>query len=303
MVDTVFLIGTNSNLTSIIGNLKEVMDMATGEVKSKGNVRNLSIRFSGEKVTIIGSLSKYYFGTNFFDLNRDQLKKAVNKLNSELGFPIDDFDVYQLHIAKTIPMDHPVSFYLEYFTCYPRHRTMFFPGESITFTNGLRSLLVYDKVKELEKKDKKSFYRLESEGHLDNKYFLRYELQIKGRLKGVLGSKNTIKVKQLYDQSTYDKIVTLWKDYFLKIEMKPEILDISFDRVSSTKELNNSIFTVGTDKIGRDNLCNLLGRLHSSDQIDTSAYYREKKKINSATNKFTFESKYLRELKNKIMST
>ncbi len=303
MVDTVLLNSPNSYITTRVDNLEEVADVITGEVKSKGRVRNLSIRFSGQKVTIIGSLSKYYFGTNFYDLNRSQLEDSVNMLSSKLNLPICDFDVYQLHIGKTILMDHPVSFYLEYLTGCRRHKTMFFPGQSITFTNGLRSIIIYDKLLELQRRDRNSFKRLTNEGHLKNKYALRYELQIKRRLKSELGSKHTIKVKDLYSLHLYGIMVNLWKDSFFKIETKREILDIFFDDAPSLKELNKSILAVGIKQIGRDNLFTIIGRLHSSGEITTSAYYRERKKIDSIENRFSSESKYLRELREKIVST
>ncbi|MDP8202387.1 MAG: hypothetical protein P9M11_09665 [Candidatus Tenebribacter burtonii] len=260
-----------------------------------GMIGNLKVYYSTSRLTIMGSLTKYYFGNNIQMLTRQEINKAIKKLEQRLDFSLDNFRISRLDIAANFEMNYSLSSYLDCLIEAKQYDPVI-RKNSKDFINNLKTIKFYDKVEE-SKKDKDSKELILING-LSNKYILRYELQIKKRLKDVL--KQIHYVKDLKDDKFIQKLLNLWKKEFHKIKKAKKVLNFEEVKTNSKKEIMEYFALSYMELYGTDKSIKLFKKLEQSSQIGRNIYYSLKRKIDDKKNKFTYTDKYETELNNKI---
>ena len=265
-------------------------------VRQYGNIDNFKINLTNTKLSINGSLTKYYFGNNIQTLTRQEINEAIKKLEQRLDFSLDNFRFSRLDIGVNFEMDYSISSYLDCLVESSLYDTYTYP-ETKDFVNNIKTLSFYDKVAESKKnKDNKEIILING---LNDKYILRYELQIKKRPIEVL--KHIHYVKDLKDDRFIQKLLNVWKKEFHKIKKNRKVLNFEKVKTKSKKEIMEYFALSYMEKYGTDKSIKLFKKLEQSSQIGRNAYYDLKKTL-FKNNKFTFTDKYVIELSNKIDS-
>lgn len=187
----------------------------TGEVSLTGKTNNFKIYANSEILTLNGSLSRFYFGSNAKTLTRSNIHEAINNLSDSLHFPVQEGILWRLDIAENIIVEKPIVNYLsELIELAYMKRSEVAERQTLYFTNKQKKISFYDKVKELERKNE-----ILPEDFKGN-FVLRYENAVIKRLSRQFGRQ--IKVAELYDPGFLYLGYKQWKeDYFSIKKGKP----------------------------------------------------------------------------------
>ena len=79
-----------------------------------GNLGNLKVVVSDEKLKITGSLCKWYLGNNYKTLTRRDTQQAIEKLSDTLNLPMSDASVTRIDIADNIILRNPIDVYFNH---------------------------------------------------------------------------------------------------------------------------------------------------------------------------------------------
>jgi len=210
---------------SKLTNETALIDQVTGELRYYGKLRNLKVRVSAAGILVRGSLAKFHLGSNIETLTREETPRAIERLSNELNQPMADARVFRVDVAQTFAMERPPSEYFRFFLAPPRMSRHEYPDETLTFANGQRSIVFYDKLAEMRRKreplDDRSENGRPSRFHGQSN-LLRYEVQFKQRLGRVFKEKE-IRAASLSDPTFYEKVVRKWEEHYFKLGRVPSV--------------------------------------------------------------------------------
>ncbi len=283
---------------SNVENLKTVE--TNGNIWHSGKLGKFDIMFKADYIRISGSLAKYYLGNNVATMARSDIEKAVAKMSKDFGLDVSNFDVWRIDIGATFLMNHSVCNYLAYLESCPRYKPVLYP-ESKMFINGQRTLIFYDKVKDVIKKESKHvIQQLKTNGvfrETDN--YFRYEMQIKRKTRKTFGL-TEFKARHLYDEKVYIKMIELWQREFFKVKKKREIMDFQSEEQINPGVLKNSLASIGLENLGKQELIDMLTRKYQNGEIQKHSYFNMKKMLLGLENKFGAKSEYIEELEKEV---
>jgi len=257
-----------------------------GSKTIKENCYTISFNLSNIKVTIKfdhnnrpltlffnGSLPKFYFGNNLIHLNKNTTLEAIQMLSDNLNIDMSKAILTRVDVGVNLEVDYSVHQYISCLVAFPRLEMMRFKDSVTFYTNsGYKSLIFYDKLKEIKAKDKETYNSLPNY-NLD-KNILRYELQLKKSLKRRLGLDKVL-LKDLYCDTVQDKLLILW----LKSYQKVEKLSFDVDPVhllQSHNGLYKYLAFHGADSLGYERLSNTISELQFD--VKNSSVKRSKMK-------------------------
>jgi len=259
-----------------------------------GKLFNFFITRSETMLSIHDSLPKFYLGNNIQEMTKDELNKAIQKLEDVLDFSLDYFRISRLDIGVTFEMNNSIHSYLNSLLYVPRYKTTTYSGESKTFYTKQKALLIYDKIEESMKK-KVSRNEVLKNG-FEDKFMLRYELQIK-KVTEVLGKTY---LRDLKDDKFIKRILILWRNEFRKIKKEKEVLNFEEIDIDKPNDFLLLLAFGKIDDLGKEKTYRLLKKLELAGKIKPSSYYNIQNKIKDSKSKFSLTSKYIEELENKI---
>jgi len=144
-----------------------------GMPKVLGRYKNLKISLTGQGLKINGSLTKCIIGDNLKTIYKEEVIEFFNHLNQEFNVDFFKSKVTRVDVAGNFFTKYPIKEYtdclydLKYFDRCEQQN-------GLSYLNGNRSVVFYDKLKELKKKDKVQIDPI----YLD-KNILRYECRFK----------------------------------------------------------------------------------------------------------------------------
>ena len=200
------------NLETVLTDYQERANTKTGDLWQSGRLANLRVSINGYGLTVEGSLPKYLFGNNLETLTRSATRQAIEKISDSLHLSIEEAKICRFDVAYNWSMKRPVIEYTSALLSAPYcKRSDFADRETVTFHNTMRSISIYDKAREVEKKKEAipEFYQ--------GKNILRYETSFKARLGKQFG-KQIITVKDLTDEVFYMKPIKKWKELYFLIQ-------------------------------------------------------------------------------------
>lgn len=298
MIDTIHLLVENrgfKNLKSISNKIKKI-DGETGEILStEGYFKNLAIKIYSDNISIWGSLSKYFKGSNLFTLKRKDVQFAIAQLENELGMSLKFARVTRLDLADNLKMQNPPIHYFKYFGHSNYYKISSFVNKSqLLYENKSKSKSFYDKRKQM-KKDKKFLLMPK---YKDAQNILRYEFQLKKNVIKQFGGKVT--AQMLYDKSFYERLIGLWEKEFYKIDKIPK-RDFYVEGISTPSELVKFLTLMGLNSYGADKLLESIS--NQKIEFKNKQLPKLKKKINDLSKEdiwVDYNNKDIEELNNKV---
>jgi hypothetical protein len=235
-----------------LDSMREATDRLTGEIVLRGRLQNLRVKIISNRIVVIGSLAKYYFGNNLEGLTREDTQCAIERLSDTFQIDFAKANVYSLEVASNFSMQKPVQIYCQCLgECRYFEKSQYKHG--LLYSNSNRSLIFYDKIKELKRRNEKV------PSQLDEANLLRYELKIKKRLSKQL-SKNEVLASQLYEESFYRAILEKWQSEYFRIRRvnRLRVGGIEMNDMKSPKKLEKILASLGLQAIGEQAILNYI---------------------------------------------
>ncbi len=241
---------------------KELLKDSTKKITKNGytktiNLSNFFITISFNKkrkptkLSFNGSLPKFYQGNNIYHLDWNQTKDAIEMLSDNVGIDISKAILTRVDFGINIPVNHFVFEYTSCLLSFPRLGTMRFKDSVSFFTDvNSRSIIFYDKIKEVNKARREIIYKLPDD--IFKKNILRYEIQLKRNLKNKFRLKQ-VKVKDLFRPTIQKKLIEYWYNSYLKVEkisLDTDPNHLLYNRNGVSKYLSyQGLVRVGYDRI------------------------------------------------------
>jgi hypothetical protein len=214
-------------IESILTDVRETTILKTGEIKVSGNVNNMRLFISGNKVKLEGSLHKFYSQTNLFNLSFLDAFDAIIELGNVFGEEIYTGKVTRLDVAYNFEMIHPIPDYLHSLSSAPRtSRSIMYDSSTLYFKNTLRELVFYNKL--TEQTDKKKMVPASMLGS----NILRYEARYKKNLTKSLRIDRPVTVRDLTDPDFCRHVLKDWYEQYQNIQK---------DKIPTLKEPPNNV--------------------------------------------------------------
>jgi len=223
MYDTITLRLNTTNSERSMSKLtetREIIDRNTGELVNFGKLQTLRVSVWPDRMLVKGSLAKFHLGSNIDTLSREETSRAIEHLSDMLNQPMAEARVFRVDIAQTFTMERPPSEYFRCFLAPARMKRIEYANETLTFANGQRSIIFYDKVAEMRHRRAGLNGRAnlgEASIFRGQPHLLRYEVQFKRRL-GLAFGEREIRAASLSDPTFYEKAVGRWQAIYFGLE-------------------------------------------------------------------------------------
>ncbi len=196
-----------------------------------GTLENLKVKANANRLRVEGSLCKWYLGDNLQTLGRGDAKKAIERLSDTLHLPISQADTTQIDIAQNFIVKHSPEVYYNHLGNAQYYKRLLQPN-SLYYQNGKRTLVFYDKVREVKAKG----------GAIPTLYngrqVLRYEMRFKSRLREQFNQPD-VKALNLYDERFYMGLINRWHNEYKSIN-KLNTIHLNFEGMKTKRELYNA---------------------------------------------------------------
>lgn len=300
MYDTIGLfLEDNVFKEGLLENPKEIYNQETGEIISTGKLRNLRVKINGDKVSVIGSLPKFYLGNNLQSLTRNETKNAIEKVSDLLQLPLEESKIFRLDIGASFQVNETLQ---NYYSCLGNlarfKKSEISNSQTLLYRTTTKALSFYDKTEEMKRS------KQEIPDIYNGKNILRYELQLKKRIATSLKLPE-VRAKQLYEENFFRKGIDFWKDIYFSIQ---RINEINFHKEAlimiNAKTLKNQLALIGLKAIGEKELLKIIES--NKDQIkhrQQVSRMKELVKSLSQEPELTKQNESIKELDTKILET
>jgi hypothetical protein len=229
-----------------------------------GNFHNLRVSVSDQRLSIKGSLSKYYLGDNIQTLTRQDTQRGIERLSDELSLPLGDASLSRLDFGHNLIMKHEPEVYFTYLgesRYFERYRL----SDSLNYKNGNRMQVFYDKV--LESK----FHRVEIPKVWQGKNVLRFESRYLKRIEDLLKHPD-ITANTLSDEQFYIGLVRRYfEDYEAIQKVLPDPLDYS--NMTSPKDFWKQVALLQMQAWGQPKVMEMIDEMKARDTFKSPEYY------------------------------
>lgn len=219
-------------------NVKTIQE--EGVTTVRGNLRNYSVQFTNNKITLFGSLCKFYHDNNLVSLTLDDLKLALKMLAADSGLPIYRGNIVRIDLGINLITDEPVSNYFEQLDETSRWIRNERKTE-VNYTKGNQSLTFYDKKQELHKHDPSTHHLIK------DKNVLRIESRSTKQLTQTFKYEKPIKVAMLLSTTFRNKLLTKFINDYESINKKKQL---SLMNATCVADIKNMTYYQGIEQLG-----------------------------------------------------
>jgi hypothetical protein len=254
---------------------------ANGHKTHSANMNNLRLTLS-DKITITGSIPKFFEGQNINCYSESELEKGINVLSDTLSIDLFGSKVIRIDFAATFETTHAPQNYFPFLGKYLKFRTP--KGSTLTYSNFEKNSTFqnqfYDKCKEL---------KANKQAAILGKNLMRNEIRFIG-IRGIKEIKHpsVIELKTLCEPSFFNELSVKFVNEFEKINK------ISSSKISNLLKMQNKVYESPKDfkdellsevikMIGIENLPNLDNIKFSKQQKMYKS--RLKKEMNDLINR------------------
>lgn len=285
-----------NNIHKHIYNTEQIADIETGEVTYKGGLRNLKVSVKSAGLYIVGSWSKYLYGSNEYTLTREKTREFIETLSDTLQTDISNGRVFSLEFGANYELQHPFKTYTAYLGQLSRHKrtqteqTIYYKTNT---KNPRKELIFYNKGDEL---------RTQGLNPVDEDCnLLRYEMRLRHSLETQL-NKEVVRVADLADFDTYRRLQEIYLDNFLQIEKIGIMDDLDITTITTAKGASDYLFNCLLSVEGvQERLLAEIDRMKANRVFKDPKYYsRLKRKYIRHKNAGQRENPYIDELENAI---
>lgn len=263
-------------------------------VKIYGNLGNLKIGAFENGLFVAGSLPKYLYGNNVCTLNRHTAKNAIEKIEDDLHFSLEDALITEIEFGSTFVMQNKVEDYLVRLGNVPRlgkHQvnpsSLYYQGQG---GRPPKTLAFYDKGVEMDARG------------VDNPIdanLLRYEMRYRGRLAKQFKT-SKITASTLSEESFYRDMVSLYQDNYFKIPKQGQMINAMKD-IKTVSDAYNLLVSQMISQLGADQIDAYLAELKQAGVFeDRKNYSRLKSKIAKVATSSNEDDCLIRELDDEI---
>lgn len=289
-----------SEVPKILTNVADYIPRSSHKHSVLGNFKNFRIRLNDNGISITGSISRYYNGTNLHTLDIKKAREAISKLSDELHLPIKKGIIRRLDVAENFQMINEPSFYYPMLGETFNYRRLE-QNNGIEYRQGKKrpghkGMVFYDKI--IQHRNCEELIPVE----LKNKYLLRYELRFLNRLREQFKMPE-INVSNIFTEVFYRKVTDIYQSEYFKIK-KIRQMNNSFGKCSNVKQLQKQLLLSGIEKEGGELIVlQNIERLRKENKLNKMQTNRLKNKVKSLCNtaQLTFESEAILELDKKVM--
>ncbi len=230
-----------SQLPQRLTNVEEKYSSRSGD-SITGNLENLRVRISNERVGIIGSVPKYVLGDNFQIADRKTIYQFCEKCSDVLHFNVGKGNLYRIDMGLNLETIHKPTLYYPYLGGLQHFKRLEQP-DSIRYQNGVRNFVIYDKLKQTKagsQKVPKAFW---------GKYIMRMEY----RLPKTRSIKDHFpfasQLRELWEKQVFDKMENTFKEVYHQIN---KVHGIKIDRAiaKTDKAFARQLQALGMAQLG-----------------------------------------------------
>lgn len=283
-IDRTDIEGAFSSIPNYLTKATEQTDMQTGETKVYGSLEGLKVSVYCGGVSVIGSLSKYYYPNNIYPLDRHTTKEALEKLSDNLHADVSKANVTGLEFGTVLLLSHSVPEYLQRLgeMPYPLHRYHFEP-ETLYYKRKNKQQPVtyafYDKIAEAKHNG------LQIPVGLEGQNLLKYEIRLNRRLPKQLNVPE-VKASTLYDKSFYRMLMQRWQQGYFSIKKQQQIKTDVMDKIQTVTDAYNVFVARLLAASNKDAVAGFLEELKENKVFkNRSDYNRLKNKIQEVSSK------------------
>ncbi len=222
MYDHVKISLTNDKLDKIMDNAdshKNIIDLTSGESTDRGNVGNIQLYKKGDTLKLSGSLAIFYFGNNVRTLTVDEVKLAVEKLETKLDLDLSKGQIKSLEVGENFILKEPCQNYFHYFGTLSRKRRRDYK-HGIYYSGESTELVMYDKIRDVKRRSDK-FKNIPAATVTKN--ILRIEIRIKKNVHKIMKKNSPVLVSDLYNVNFYKECKEKLKALYFKITKLPSL--------------------------------------------------------------------------------
>lgn len=238
-----------------------------------GYLDSLKVKVTENRVTVSdSSICKYFLKTNFKTLSKGDTKRAIEKISDSLHLPFSLANVTRIDLAQNLIMQHETGLYYpslgeaQYYSRLPQPNGLY-------YTNKLRQLLFYGKVKEQKDKGQPipELYQ--------NRNVLRFEMRFKSRLREQF-NRHEITAGLLYDEAFYRDLIKRWEKEYFNIQ-KINSKFMSMKPTGSKKEFIENLALFSIIEAGQSEILNTIkqwqetGEINKKQAFDLRGYIKE----------------------------
>lgn len=256
--------------------------------------KKLEIRISDRWVKIPkGNLKHYFFSNPFYDFKRGSFEEAIKKLSDELELPIEKAKVNRIDIGPTVSMKYDASLYFNHLGLAPGYKRLD-QDNGVTYKSKSDTFVIYHKQPQLS--DKGIAIPKDKKG----RNHIRLEHRVSKNI-GPFYGKEIVRVKDLYDEVFYMRVLDEWENTFKKIEKNSDPVN-SINATGKTKELIENLACIGLSYLDQTNVYHMIKEWQGKGVISPKQAFdlREKLSILNSQNLESSPSKLMIELDQKV---
>lgn len=283
-IDRTDIGGDFSFIPNYLTKATEQTDRQTGETKVFGCLDGLKVSIYCGGVSVIGSLSKYYYPNNIYPLDRHTTQDAIQKLSDAIHTDVSKANVTGLEFGTVFLLSHSVPEYLQRLgdMPYPLHRYHFEPETLYYRTKSKQQPVTYafyDKIAEA----KQSGVKLPD--GFEGKNLLKYELRLNRRLPKQLNVPE-VKASTLYNKPFYKMLLQRWQDDYFKIKKQEQVKANVMDKIQTVTDAYNVYVARLMAASNKDAVVGFIEELKDNKVFkNRSDYNRLKKKLQEVASK------------------
>jgi hypothetical protein len=214
----------------------------SGQIWGTCTFQNFVCTFNAYGITMSGSISRYFYGTNQYNIDRFDFEKAIERLSQELNVELKNCRVGRIDLAENIITQQPVENYYKYFgEVQGLNRKILRNG--LLYTNTVSSITIYNKMKEL-KNTKTTPISI-----FDGKNVLRFEYRAlkPNKVGSIFGAK---KVNVIDVINNYDLLIDVWLKKFNNIFKNHDLMIFESSAFSDSKGFEKQLILAGIEVLG-----------------------------------------------------
>lgn len=250
-------------------NLSETYKQDTGQTYLTGHAGNLKVTVLEYGVSIVGSLAKFYLGTNLHSLNRSDSRRAFELMADTLHLPIQRATVSRVDIGVNLMTDYKPELYYPYLGQSNKYQRLMQP-KSISYQNSMRSKKFYNKIAESKKN------RVAIPDVYKGKHLLRYELCYMQRLPKQFNLP-FITPGVLTNERFYMEMYDRWFKEYEAIQ-KVGIAKMDTTKIKTEKDFLDQLLILAIQEKGLDAVLHQIEVLKEQKVYKHSEYYSNLKK-------------------------
>lgn len=284
----------HSKIDDISSNLQKIKftNNHDGSCYHTGKLNNLNVTVNNYGIFIKGSLNKYFHNNNYGELSIIETRQAIEKIEDELKLNIKDTSVGRIDVGNNYIVEDFPNNYLKLLGVSKNYIRNIDNG-TLYYSNSLRKLIFYDKIKESKRHCK--YHPLPP--NWNGKNVLRYELCYRKRIKEKF--RKQIIAADLYDPFFFNNIGKQYQEEFNKIQKINYMRPLLDQNDMTTKDYKNYLLEKHIEQMGLENILN---EINLNKSIFSSHKSRQRLITEIKNPKFLKEENpLLLELKNKIL--